>query len=54
MTIVRQEPIGNEINNLDIKSFGKLLVLTDNEAITTLSGQNLYVRSGAEVMAYFT
>ena len=42
-------PSVNEIDHLDIKTFGKVNVLTANDALTTLKGSTLTVRSGAEV-----
>ena len=35
-----------------MKTFGKVNVLTDNDALTTLKGTTLTVRSGAEVRTF--
>ena len=37
---------------MDVKTFGKVNVLTVNNAITTLKGITLTVRSGAEVRCH--
>ena len=42
-------PTTNEIEHLDVKTFGKVNVLTANDALTTLKGSTVAIRSGAEV-----
>ena len=49
LTIDHFKPTTNEIDHLDVKTFGKVNVLTDNDALTILKGSTLTVRSGAEV-----
>jgi len=49
LTIDHHEPTTNVINNLDIKTFGSVNVFTEDEALTTLQGTTLTVRSGAKV-----
>lgn len=39
----------NVVDNLDIKTFGSVNVFTEEEALTTLTGTTLTVRSGARV-----
>ena len=50
LTIDHFQPAENDIEHLDIKTFGKVNVLTANDALTTLKGSTLTVRSGAEVV----
>ena len=42
-------PTVNAIEHLDVKTFGKVNVLTENKALTTLTGSTVSIRSGAEV-----
>jgi hypothetical protein len=49
MTIDHHEQTTNVIDNLDIKTFGSVDVFTEDEALTTLTGTTLTVRSGAKV-----
>lgn len=51
LTIDHYQPTTNMIDHLDIKTFGEVNVLTDSEALTTLQGTTLTVRSGSKVMA---
>ena len=45
-------PSTNEIENLDVKTYGEVNVVTANDALTTLIGKTLTVRSGAKVFVY--
>lgn len=49
LTIDHYEPTVNKIDHLDIKTFGDMSVTTNREALTTLVGTTLTVRSGAQV-----
>ena len=49
MTIDHYVPTISRIDHLDIKTFGDMSVRTDNEAMTTILGTTLTVRSGAKV-----
>ena len=49
LTIDHHEPTINEIERLDIKSYGEVRVITDQEATTKLKGLELDIRSGATV-----
>ncbi|XP_033745596.1 uncharacterized protein LOC117331111 [Pecten maximus] len=49
MTLDHFKETVNQIENLDIKTFGELYVFTDQEALTTLKGTSLTVRSGAKL-----
>ena len=49
LTIDHFVPTNNAIEHLDVKTFGKVNVLTENKALTTLTGSTLSIRSGAEV-----
>ena len=49
LTIDHFKPTTNETDHLDVKTFGKVNVHTDDDALTTLKGTTLTVRSGAEV-----
>ena len=52
LTIDHFKPSVNEIEHMDVKTFGRVNVLTVNNAITTLKGITLTVRSGAEVCCH--
>ena len=39
----------NHYDNIDIKTFGKLMVHSDSSNSTTFIGENLNIRSGAKV-----
>ncbi|KAH3816409.1 hypothetical protein DPMN_117925 [Dreissena polymorpha] len=47
LTIDHHTPTTNKINNMDIKTFGGVRVFTEDEALTTLKGTSLTIRSGA-------
>ena len=49
LTIDHFVPTVNAIEHLDVKTFGKVNVLTENKALTTLTGSTVSIRSGAEV-----
>ena len=49
LTIDHYTPMTNEIKHLDVKTFGKVNVLTANNSLTTLQGVTLTIRSGAQV-----
>ena len=49
VTLDHHTAIVNEMTNLDIKSFAKLMVTTSEAATTTLVGSQLDIRSGAQV-----
>ena len=49
VTIDHYEPTVNEIERLDIKSYGQLLAVTESDATTTLKGLELDIRSGSMV-----
>lgn len=52
--IDHHEVITNMIKELDVKTFGKLEVVTDRDALTTIEGERLTVRSGAKVSTLYT
>lgn len=49
LTIDHYQPTTNIIDNLDVKTYGSVTVFTEEEALTTLKGITLTVRSGAKV-----
>lgn len=49
LTIDHHEETTNVIESLDIKTFGSVTVFTEEDALTTLQGTDLTVRSGARV-----
>lgn len=49
LTIDHHKVAENFIDHLDIKTFGSVKVFTEEEALTTLVGTTLTVRSGAKV-----
>lgn len=49
LTIDHHQQTTNVIDNLDIKTFGSVDVFTEDEALTTLQGTALTIRSGARV-----
>ncbi|XP_060557569.1 uncharacterized protein LOC132717977, partial [Ruditapes philippinarum] len=49
LTIDHHKVTENSIDNLDIKTFGSVRVFTEEEALTTLVGTSLTVRSGARL-----
>lgn len=53
LTIDHHTITENVIDNLDIKTFGSVAVFTEEEALTTLIGTTLTVRSGARVSVAF-
>jgi hypothetical protein len=53
LTIDHHKVTENSIDNLDIKTFGSVRVFTEEEALTTLVGTSLTVRSGARVSFIF-
>jgi hypothetical protein len=53
LTIDHHTITENTIDNLDIKTFGSVAVFTEEEALTTLIGTTLTVRSGARVSHHF-
>ena len=53
LTIDHHTITENTIGNLDIKTFGSVAVFTEEQALTTLIGTSLTVRSGARVSHCF-
>jgi hypothetical protein len=41
-------------DHLDIKTFGEMKITTDREALTTIEGTTLTVRSGSLVISLFS
>jgi len=52
LTIDHHQQTTNVIDNLDIKTFGSVDVFTEDEALTTLQGTTLTIRSGARVSLF--
>jgi hypothetical protein len=50
LTIDHFKPTVNKIDHLDIKTFGEMKITTDREALTTIEGTTLTVRSGSLVI----
>jgi hypothetical protein len=54
LTIDHFKPTVNKIDHLDIKTFGEMKITTDREALTTIEGTTLTVRSGSLVISLFS
>lgn len=50
--IVHDDDVTKSVQNLDIKSYGELSIVTETDATYTLTGDTIDVRSGATVRHY--